>query len=247
MLQCKSVGVTLGGKAILENISFALRPQAFTAVLGKNGSGKSTLAACICAQQKHIGQIELDGSDLASLPPRKRAQRIAVLPQNVPTPNITVRELVSLGRNPYIGLSRRMGENDCAAIERALTRTDLVAFADRMLPTLSGGERQRAYLAMTLAQDADILLLDEPTTYMDIRAEAEFLQLLKALTAEGKTLLVILHNLTLAAKYADDVLILNSGKQIFRGTKEECLQKRAIESTFSVRRIDADGEVLFLA
>ncbi|MBQ9133696.1 MAG: ABC transporter ATP-binding protein [Clostridia bacterium] len=247
MLQCNSVGVTLGGKEILSNVSFTLRQSAFTAVLGKNGSGKSTLAACICAQQKHTGQITLCGSDLASLPPRARAQRIAVLPQNVPTPNITVRELVSLGRNPYIGLSRRMGDEDFAAIDRALTRTDLGAFADRMLPTLSGGERQRAYLAMILAQDADVLLLDEPTTYMDIRAEAEFLQLLRALTAEGKTLLVILHDLTLAAKYADDVLILEHGRQTFCGTKEECLKKCAIESTFSVRRINVDGEVLFLA
>lgn len=246
MLQCNNVGVTLGGEEILQSISFTLRPNTFTAVLGKNGSGKSTLAACICAQQKHTGQITLDGSVLASLSPRERAQRIAVLPQNVPTPNLSVRQLVSLGRNPYIGLSRRMDEDDFAAIDRALTRTDLTGFANRMLPTLSGGERQRAYLAMILAQDADILLLDEPTTYMDIRAEAEFLQLLKALTAEGKTLLVILHNLTLAAKFADDVLLLDGGKQTFCGTKAECLQKSAIESTFSVRRIDADGEVLFL-
>ena len=247
MLQCNNVGVTLGGKEILQNISFALRPNAFTAVLGKNGSGKSTLAACICAQQKHTGQITLDGDAITSLSPRERAQRIAVLPQNVPTPNLSVRQLVSLGRNPYIGLSRRMGEDDYAAIDRALTRTDLTAFADRMLPTLSGGERQRAYLAMILAQDADILLLDEPTTYMDIRAEAEFLQLLKSLTAEGKTLLVILHNLTLAAKFADDMLILADGRQIFCGTKAECLQTSIVESAFSVRRIDADGEVLFLA
>ena len=246
MLQCNSVGVTLGGKEILQSISFALRPNAFTAVLGKNGSGKSTLAACIGAQQKHTGQITLDGSAITSLSPRERAQRIAVLPQNVPTPNLSVRQLVSLGRNPYIGLSRRMGEDDYAAIDRALARTDLAAFADRMLPTLSGGERQRAYLAMILAQDTGILLLDEPTTYMDIRAEAEFLQLLKALTAEGKTLLVILHNLTLAAKFADDILILEDGRQIFCGTKTECLQRSIVESTFSVRRIDADGEVLFL-
>ena len=247
MLQCNHVSVTLGGKEILKDVSFALRQNTFTAVLGKNGSGKSTLAACICAQQKHTGQITLGGSDLAALPPRERAKRIAVLPQNVGTPNISVRELVSLGRNPYIGLSRRMSGEDLAAIDRALTRTQMHAFADRMLSTLSGGERQRAYLAMVLAQDADILLLDEPTTYMDMHAEAEFLQLLKALTTEGKTLFVILHNLTLAAKYADEILILADGKQAFCGTKAECLQKSAIESAFSVRRINADGEVLFLA
>ncbi len=247
MLHCNHVGVTLGGQAILTDISFSLRQNAFTAILGKNGSGKSTLAACICAQQKHTGQITLDGIDLASLPPRARAQRIAVLPQHIPAPSISVHELVSLGRNPYVGLSRRMGADDRAAIEHALARTDLCALADRMLPTLSGGERQRAYLAMILAQDADILLLDEPTTYMDIRAEAEFLQLLKALTTEGKTLLVILHNLSLAAKFADDVLLLDRGRQAFSGTLSACLQSTVIESVFSVRRIDANGEVFFLA
>lgn len=246
MLNCKHIGVTLGGKEILKDISFSLRPNTLTAVLGKNGSGKSTLAACICAQERHTGQVTLDGNALTALSPADRAKRIAFLPQDLPVPNISVRELVAFGRSPYIGLNSRMGEADRAAMKHALSCTGLHAFADRMLPTLSGGERQRAYLAMILAQDADILLLDEPTTFMDIHAETEFLQLLKALSAH-KTLLVILHNLTLAAKFADNILILDNGEASFFGTKEECLQASAMEAAFRVRRIDADGEVLFLA
>ena len=246
MLHCKDVDVTVRGKKILDSVSFSLRPGTFTAVLGKNGSGKSTLAACLCAQQAHTGTITLDGEPLSAFSPQERAKRIAFLPQELPIPNVTVRELCGFGRAPYAEWNPPMLDADRAAIDRALTRANLLPLADRMLPTLSGGERRRAYLAMILAQDADILLLDEPTTFMDIGAEAEFLKTLRALTAE-KTLFVILHDLTLAAKFADAVLILADGKVAFCGSKEKCLQSRAIESVFDVRRLDADGEVLFLA
>lgn len=239
MLKCENIRVG----EILDGISFEVRKNSFTAVLGKNGSGKTTLARCIMSERKYSGGITLDGAVLRDIPPRERAKKIAYLPQSLPSPNITVRELVSLGRNPHTTLSGRLSKNDARAIENALESAEMLEFSNRLLPTLSGGEKQRAYLAMTLAQDAEILLLDEPTAYMDMSAAAEFVKLLSRI---DKTLIVIMHDLTLAAKYADDVLVLAVGKQAFFGSKKECLEKEIIEKTFDVRKIEKDGEVVFL-
>lgn len=239
MLRCKNVSAD----NILDNISFEVRRGTFCAILGKNGSGKTTLARCIMSERKFDGKITLGGVSLCDISPRERAKKIAYLPQSLPLPNITVRELVSLGRNPHTSLGGKLGEKDKTALEKALAATEMLEFAERMLPTLSGGEKKRAYLAMTLAQDADILLLDEPTAYMDMSAAAEFAALLSRL---DKTLIVIMHDLSLAAKYADDVLILHGGKQVFFGSKKECLGRCEIEKAFGVRRIEKDNDIVFL-
>ena len=251
MLKCNGLGVTLGGQILLENVSFELPPRTFTALIGKNGSGKSTLAACIRQQVPYTGDLSLEDVSLREFAPRQRACRIASLPQTLPAPDLTVRELAGLGRSPYLGLNRRFSAQDRTAVDNALRRTEMVSFASRRLPTLSGGERQRAYLAMILAQDADVLVLDEPTAYMDIHAEAECLRMMRALTSEGKTLMVILHNLSLAATYADRLLVLDRHTCVFAGQREECLSRGVIESVFNVRRVsapdDRDGNILFLA
>ena len=238
MLNCHNLSVAFGGKQVLKNANFTLAPRTFTALIGKNGSGKSTLAAAIGQQVPYTGTVSLDNVDLSQMKPKERARRIAILPQSLPAPNLTVRELVTLGRNPHADF----------AVERAFCRTDTTELSDRLLPTLSGGERQRAYLAMILAQDADILILDEPTTYMDIHAEGEFLQLLGTLVSEGKTLLVILHNLSHAVKYAENLLILDQNTMVFSGTKEEALKREILEEVFRVRRIhgEENREIFFL-
>lgn len=243
MLHCEHISVS----GILDGISLTAARGSFTAVLGKNGSGKSTLLSCLAAQRECTGKITVCGETVKALPARERAKRIALLPQVLPSPSLTVRELVSLGRNPYLSLGGRMGTADLGAIEHALSRTEMQSFAARALSTLSGGEKQRAFLAMILAQDADVLLLDEPTTYMDVHAEAEFLMLLRALADAGKTLIVVLHDLTLAVRYADHILLLDGGKSVFCGGKKACIEAGAIEETFSVRRVNIDGETLFLA
>lgn len=239
MLKCENVHV--GG--ILDGISIELQKNSFTAILGKNGSGKTTLARCIMSERKYSGDITLDGALLCGIPPRERAKKVAYLPQSLPSPNITVRELVSLGRNPHTSLCGKLSEDDTRAIENALESAEMLEFSNRLLPTLSGGEKQRAYLAMTLAQDAEILLLDEPTAYMDMSAASEFVKLLSRI---DKTLLVIMHDLTLAAKYADNILVLNGGKQAFFGSKKDCLEREVIEKSFGVKKIEKDGEIIFL-
>ncbi|MBQ6893744.1 MAG: ABC transporter ATP-binding protein, partial [Clostridia bacterium] len=190
MLKCEKVSVN----GIIRDVSFEAKRGKFTAILGKNGSGKTTLAKCIMAEQKFNGGITLDGIAINDIPSRERAKLVAYLPQSLPSPNITVFELVSLGRNPHINLYGKMNEADITAVQNAIRDTDMLDFSNRMLPTLSGGEKQRAYLAMMLTQDADILLLDEPTAHMDMAAAAEFAELLSTL---NKTLIVIMHDLTL--------------------------------------------------
>lgn len=242
MLHCENISVS----GILDGISFTAARGSFTTILGKNGSGKSTLLSCLAAQRDYTGNITVCGENVKALPIRERAKRITLLPQVLPSPSLTVRELVSLGRNPYLSFGGRMGDADLDAIEYALVRTKMQSFAARVLSTLSGGEKQRAFLAMILAQDADVLLLDEPTTYMDLHAEAEFLALLRGLADAGKTLIVVSHDLTLAVRYADHVLLLDSGKAAFCGEKNACIAAGAIEKVFSVRRTEVGGETVFL-
>ena len=152
-----------------------------------------------------------------------------------------------LGRSSYIGLSKKPSLEDTQAVANAVRRVNLIGFENRMLSTLSGGERQRAFLAMILAQDTDILVLDEPTSFLDAAAEAEYISLLSDLAKSGKTLLVSMHNLSLAVKYSDNILVLNGGNQAFFGSTAEILKNEVIENTFGVRRIKSQDEVFFLA
>lgn len=251
MLKCNDLSVNIGGKTVLERVSFELAQNTFTAVVGKNGSGKSTLSACIQQQIKYEGNITLDGRDLSSFSPKERAVRIASLPQTLLSPGITVGELTELGRSPHLGINKRLSEKDREITKNALMRTDMERFKNRLLPSLSGGEKQRAYLSMILAQDTDILVLDEPTTYMDIHAEAEFLRLLQSLTKEGKTLMVILHNLSLAARYAENIIVLDNHTCVFSGTRKDCIENEIFESVFNVRKVETKSngknEIFYLA
>ena len=238
MLKCNNICV----KNILENVSFNARCGSFTAILGKNGSGKTTLAKCIMGEQKYSGNITLCGENMRNMPHKIRAKRIAYLPQSLPSPNVTVAELVEFGRAPYTALNKKLCDADIDAISKAIEFTKLTEFKERMLPTLSGGEKQRAFLAMLLAQETDILLLDEPTAYMDMSAAAEFTKLLKA---SQKTVIAIMHDISLSIKHADNVLILDEGKQIFFGSKDACLESEIAQKTFCVKNAIINGETIF--
>ena len=184
-----------------------------------------------------------------AMTPRERAQRMAILPQTLPAPAVSVAELAVFGRNPYLDFGRRMTPTDRRLVEEALERVGIAALRDKLLTELSGGERQKAYLAMILAQDTDVLLLDEPTTYMDMEYEAAFFRLLKALQAEkGVTLLVILHDLSQAMRYADRIVVLDAGRVRFAGDTRACAAGGVLEAVFRVRQrpiADGDGEWIF--
>lgn len=242
MLELHKISAGYGGKPVLKEVSFRLRPNRITALVGPNGSGKSTLLSCINQQLPYTGTIREGEKNLARLSPRERAKRLAILPQTLPLPHITVREMVGFGRNPYLDFTGRLTEGDQEAVANALRDTGTEALAGRYVDTLSGGEKQRVALAMILAQNTPIALLDEPGAHLDLKHQAAFLELLKR--QEEKTFLVILHDLTAAVRYADDILVLDRGELLFAGTREECLEQEILEKTFGLRRfaLEEQGE-----
>lgn len=248
MLEFNNISVRLGNKQLLQDVSFSVRPHRLTALVGRNGSGKSTLLNCANQQLSYTGQILEGEKNLALLPPRERGKTVAILPQTMPTPHVTVREMVAFGRNPYLDFTGRLTVRDRQAVDAALADASAADFADRYADTLSGGELQRVRLAMILAQNTPIALLDEPTSHMDQSHEAAFLELLTQLKKrKKKTFLVILHDLTLAAEYADDIVVLEEGKVVFSGPKEECLEREILEKTFSLKRYMAEDKIFFSA
>ena len=247
MLELFDVSVPLGGKMLLDGVSFRLRPGALTALVGRNGSGKSTLLACVNGRRSYRGRISLKGRDLRKLPARERAKQLALLPQDLPAPHITGRELVAFGREPYLDLTGKLRETDLEAVEKALEKACALELADRYVDTLSGGERQRVYLAMILAQETALALLDEPTAHMDQAWEASFLELLTKLKGEGKTFLVVLHDLNTAVRYADDLIVLEEGKVLFAGSREDCLREEILENAFRLCRYTAREDRIFFA
>lgn len=248
MLEIKDLSVRFGSKQVLDGVSFVLRPHRMTVLVGRNGAGKSTLLGCVNQQVPYTGTITEGERNLALISPRERAKSIAILPQSLPAPHITGREMVSLGRNPYLDFTGRLTQADREAVENALRDADASALAERYVDTLSGGEKQRIALAMILAQNTPIALLDEPTAHMDLSYQAAFLELVQKLNRERKkTFLLILHDLNLAAEYADDLIVLDEGKVAFAGSKAECLDREILEKTFGLKRYTAEGRIFFSA
>ena len=248
MLEFHDISVRFGEKKALHHVSFALRPHRLTVLLGRNGSGKSTLLACVNQQVPYTGEILEGEKNLVLLQPQERAKTVAILPQTMPAPHITVREMVAYGRSPYLDFTGRLTDKDRRTVEMALADAKAEEFAERDVDTLSGGELQRVRLAMILAQNTPIALLDEPTAHMDQAHEGDFLELLTDLKQrKKKTFLLILHDLSLAAEYADDLVVLDGGEIVFAGTKEECLTQSIIEATFGVKRYTAEGKIFFSA
>lgn len=246
MLEIKNLSVRFGQKQALEDVSFRLRPHRLTALVGRNGSGKSTLFNCVNQQLPYTGIITEGEKNLALISPRERARTIAILPQTLPSPHITGREMAALGRNPYLDFTGRLTEADRQTVENALKDADALELAERYVDTLSGGEKQRIALAMILAQNTPIALLDEPTAHLDLSYGSAFLELLQDLKrTRKKTFLVILHDLTQAVRYADDLMVLDGGRLVFAGSREECLEREILEQTFSLKRYCVEERIFF--
>ena len=246
MLEIKNLSVRFGQKQALEDVSFRLRPHRLTVLVGRNGSGKSTLFNCVNQQLPYTGTITEGEKNLALISPRERARAIAILPQTLPSPHITGREMAALGRNPYLDFTGRLTEADRQTVENALKDADALELAERYVDTLSGGEKQRIALAMILAQNTPIALLDEPTAHLDLSYGGAFLELLQnQKQTRKKTFLVILHDLTQAVRYADDLMVLDGGRLVFAGSREECLEREILEQTFSLKRYCVGERIFF--
>lgn len=235
------------GKTVLDINRLVLEEGCITAVVGLNGSGKSTLLKSIVGNVDYKGSIFVDGKDVSLLGYKKRAREIGYLPQEHLSVNIDVYTLVSHGRFPYKGFYKVLGKRDQELIEKALKLTDLWEKKDCKVSDLSGGERQRAYLAMVIAQDTKMLLLDEPETFMDIKHQTEISDVLKVLAKEGRGIVITSHDLPQSFSVCSKVCLLKDGKIAAEGTAEEVVRKEGLlEKVMGVSlKKDEDKEALF--
>src|SRR5581483_8688678 len=221
----------------------------WVALIGPNGAGKTTALRALCGLVDYDGSIEIDGRDARSFGRRELARRLALVPQIPETPpGLTVAEYVLLGRTPHLGYFAGESAGDRLAAERALDRLELRPLSERALTSLSGGELQRAVLARALAQDAPILLLDEPTTALDLGRQQQALELVHGLRDAGLTIVSTMHDLTLAGQYADRLVLLDEGVVVVDGSAEEVLSPAHLESRYGarVRVLHEDGGVFVL-
>jgi iron complex transport system ATP-binding protein len=235
-----------GNRPVLDDINLDLQPGEWLSILGANGSGKSTLLKLISrALTPQGGCVLLDGRAIHSQSAVAIAQQLALLPQQPIVPEgLTVRQLVSLGRSPHQPWWQwDLDGDDRAQIDRALSQTQLTDFADQPVEQLSGGERQRAFLALALAQNPRLLLLDEPTTYLDLRYQLELLDLLKELQGEGLAIVTVLHDLNLAARYSDRLALLRDGRLQGCGSVAETLTVEALRQVFDLEAIILDTPI----
>ncbi|MCL6705941.1 ABC transporter ATP-binding protein [Pseudomonas sp. R2.Fl] len=222
---------------VLRDVDIAVPDGRITALIGANGSGKSTLLRALARIiRPSDGTVYLDGKSIASLPSRTIARTLALLPQNPVSPEgLTVRQLCRFGRHPHKGILSRPSRHDEEIVTQALASTGLQELAERELDRLSGGQRQRAWIAMALAQETPLLLLDEPTTYLDIAHQLEVLDLLKRLNRDqGRTVVMVVHDLNHAAQYADHLIAVADGGILAAGSPADLLKPDLIRRVFGI-------------
>lgn len=236
-LRTEEITLSYDGVPVIEDLTVEVPEGRITSVVGPNGCGKSTLLRSLARLMKpRGGAIYLDGDAISNLPTREVARRLGILPQSPVAPEgLTVRELAAQGRYPHQSWLRQWSVEDERAVERALRITGVLTLADRPLDTLSGGQRQRAWISMALAQETGTLLLDEPTTFLDMAHQLEVLQLLERLNREeGRTILMVLHDLNNAARYSHHVIALSGGKVFDAGSPGDVVTPGLLREVFHV-------------
>lgn len=250
MLDFINVSASCGGTPILSDINLHIKKGEITTVIGPNGCGKTTLLQCLNGSTKVTsGKIILDGRDFLALPPRERAKLVSFLPQvRTIIPSLPTHTLVEHGRFPYLGFSRRPDSRDREIVKAAMDFAQVSEYSSQYADTLSGGIRQRVFFSMVLAQDCSLLVLDEPTTYLDPAGQLHFLKMLESLRTDGRTILLVLHDLNQAFRISDTLVVINDRKIAACGTPEECQKQHVIEDVFNVnikKFQDGDGEYYF--
>lgn len=237
LLSTRDLVVGYEGRTVLDGLDLDLPADTFTVIVGPNACGKSTLLRTMARLlTPRRGAVLLDGAAIRDLPTRDVARRLGVLPQSPLVPEgITVADLVGRGRQPYQRWWRQWSAEDGRAVEEAMRLADVAGLADRAVDTLSGGQRQRVWIAMTLAQDTEALLLDEPTTYLDLAHQVEVLDLLHRLRAErGRTVVAVLHDLNQAARYAGHLIAMRDGAVVAAGEPREILTADLVRDVFGL-------------
>lgn len=235
MIELKGLYAAYDGAEVLHGIDARFPKGQVSVLCGPNGCGKSTtVKALLRLVPETRGAISIDGEPLERFSQKELAQRVAYVPQSRNVPDITVYRLVMHGRFPYLSYPRRYRKEDHARVHEALHRMELMPLAQRKLESLSGGQRQKAYMAMALAQDTDVIVLDEPTNFLDIRSQYELLANVRTLTGMGKTVVMILHDFELILHCADHVVLLGEGTVRAAGGAREVLESAAARETFGV-------------
>ncbi|MGM9642912.1 MAG: ABC transporter ATP-binding protein [Eubacteriales bacterium] len=248
MMEIKNLSAFYGKRQVLFDIDLCIARGRFTAVIGRNGSGKSTLLASITSQIPHSGRVTLAGRDIAAYSRRERAKLISILPQSLPLTEFGVGATVAFGREPYLDVSGKLSQADRAAVDEAVRLCGIGHLTEKKLSEVSGGERQTVYLAMILAQGAEVMLLDEPTTYMDAARAKQFLGVLKkAQTEKNRTVVAVMHDISQVMRYADDIILMDGGRVVLAGTREAAISSGEIERVMEVEKHTLqNGEIIYI-
>ncbi|MDR6168884.1 iron complex transport system ATP-binding protein [Microbacterium paludicola] len=244
-LAAESVTLAYDGADIVRDLSVRIEPGSFTVIIGPNACGKSTLLRGLSRLlAPRAGSIVLDGRAITEMPAKEVARRLGLLPQTAIAPEgITVRELVGRGRYPYQTVFRQWSAADDVAVDEALAATGTTQLASRPVEALSGGQRQRVWVAMVLAQQTDLLLLDEPTTFLDVAHQVELMELFAELNERGRTIVAVLHDLNHAARYASRIVAMRDGRILAEGPPAEVITSQRVEEVFGLANIVVDDPV----
>lgn len=237
LLNAQDLTLKYDQRCVVEGLSVEIPEGQVTMIVGANACGKSTLLRGLSRLLKPAsGAVTLDGKDIHTKPARELARTLGLLPQHPTAPDgITVRDLVGRGRYPHQGFFRSWSAKDDAAVQRALEATETLALAERDIDELSGGQRQRVWIAMALAQETEVLLLDEPTTYLDLAHQVEVLDLVTDLNRTRKTTVaIVLHDLNLAARYADNVIAMKAGAVVAMGSPRDVVTESLVRDVFGL-------------
>ncbi|MFF6861333.1 ABC transporter ATP-binding protein [Streptomyces ardesiacus] len=244
-LAARGVSVGYGTRSVIDGLDVAIPPGVITTIIGPNGCGKSTLLRTLSRLLRPTGgTVVLDGEDIAALRTRDVARKLGLLPQAPVAPEgLTVSDLVARGRHPHQSWLRQWSSDDADVVRRALAMTGVADLADRPVDSLSGGQRQRVWISMTLAQGTDLLLLDEPTTYLDLAHAVDVLDLVDDLHESGRTVVMVLHDLNLATRYSDNLVVMREGAVLAQGHPRDVITADLLHEAFGLRAKVIDDPV----
>ena len=246
MLKIKDLSLELNNKVVLDKANVSFEKNKITAIIGKNASGKTSLIKCINGIYKYNGEILLNSKNIKDIDIKDLSKQLSILPQLLKYPHILVKDIIAMGRNPYLSLKAKLTDNDLYIIDQVISKLNIVNLKEKYLDELSGGQRQLVYLALQLTQDAPLMIFDEPSSFMDVNYEHFLLDILKEQKENNnKTIVLVMHNINQAIRYSDNIVVVDKGKIIFSGNKSDCLKQEVIEKTFNLKKYEIDDFIIF--